>query len=405
MRSSIDYLNQSGHSAIPFSVQNRQNWPSKYSDFFLSPLGKNNAAHYEEIRLSPLTVLKGIERTIYSFEAKRKLSQLLDQEPDTDIGLIANIYNYMSPSIIHTFKQKKIPVVLWVGDYFLLCPRYTFLRDGKPCTACLRHRQYKAVLHRCVKNSVALSALRSFSMYLHKFIHLWHSIDAIIAPCIFMQKLLIENGFDENKIHHIPQIPPPIPQDIHLQQPAPHPREYILYFGRISPEKGLKTLIKAYQQTRATKDLIIIGRSYDGHREELEQLVDNDHRQSIYFHDFMETEALSVWIHHALFSVVPSEWYDNAPLSILESYMGKTAVLGADIGGIPELIKNEQTGILFTPTNVEELRDQLENMMLNVDKVRSMGRNGYKLVTEEFSLDQFMKRFLDLLHTTAASKK
>lgn len=200
----MNYLSARGHTTIPFSVRYAGAWPSAYQDFFLAPPGNPAQALWENIRFSPANILRYLDRSTYSFEARIKLSRLLKEIHGADIAYILNIYNYMSPSIIHTLKHHRIPVVMQVGDYNLLCPSFSFLRDGKPCTLCAHGQYYHGLRYRCVKNNIAASAVRVAAMYIQRLLGLYELVDAFVVPCQFMKSKLLEGGFSEYHTHVLP---------------------------------------------------------------------------------------------------------------------------------------------------------------------------------------------------------
>ncbi|PJC72025.1 MAG: hypothetical protein CO013_11520, partial [Syntrophobacterales bacterium CG_4_8_14_3_um_filter_58_8] len=200
----MTYLSARGHTTIPFSVRYAGTWPSPYQDYFMAPPGDPEQALWANIRFSPVNILRFLDRSVYSIEARIKLSRLLKAFPGTDIAYILNIYNYMSPSILHTFKRHHIPVVMQIGDYNLLCPSYSLLRNGKPCTLCVRGHYYHGLQYRCVKNNLAASAVRVAAMYIQRLLGLYDLVDAFVVPCEFMRTKLIEGGFPEEQLYLLP---------------------------------------------------------------------------------------------------------------------------------------------------------------------------------------------------------
>jgi len=433
----MTYLSARGHTTIPFSVRYAGTWPSPYQDYFMAPPGDPEQALWANIRFSPVNILRFLDRSVYSIEARIKLSRLLKAFPGTDIGYILNIYNYMSLSILHTFKRHHIPVVMQIGDYNLLCPSYSLLRNGKPCTLCVRGHYYHGLQYRCVKNNLAASAVRVAAMYIQRLLGLYDLVDAFVVPCEFMRTKRIEGGFPEEQLYLLPY---PVERRqgsrkrrgereregrregevksvgrIHvLQYPiertiAPdkswHKKNYIVSFGRISYEKGLDTLIGAFQKLNPPIDLYIIGRSYDGEEERLKRLIEPHAQGRIHFLGFQSGQALTQWIAEALFSVVPSRWYDNAPLSIYESFLNGTPVLASRIGGIPEQVEEGVTGELFEPDSCDDLAQKMDLMLSNRDQLLQMGIAGQAYVKKTLLIKDQMDKLTDLFETVIADYK
>ncbi|MBF0495769.1 MAG: glycosyltransferase [Deltaproteobacteria bacterium] len=380
-----------GHTSIPFSVAYAHSWDSEYRRYFLPSPGSSGEPHYADIKLGFTNWLRYVDRCVYSFEARWYLSRLLEAAGPVDIAYVLNIYNYMSPSILHTLKARGIPVVLFLGDYNLLCPSYLFLRDGRPCTLCSHGTYLYGARYCCVKGSLGASALRVLSMYVHKWLRLYELVDAFVVPCRFMQEKLIAGGFPKSRIHILSTPVQPVPMSFTVQK-----KPYILYFGRISYEKGVDTLIEAVQRLSPPTNLFLIGRSYDGERERIEGLIRPEYKEYIHFLGFKTGEELFRWIAEALFTVVPSRWYDNSPRSVYESFLYETPVLAADIGGIPEQIQDGVTGKLVEPDSVDGLADGLRWMLSDQDRLMDMGRAGKKFVLEECNMAAHVKQLLEL---------
>ncbi len=394
----IQHFSGMTHTVIPFSVQYSGSWKSPYSVYFLPSPGPPEQIFFRNIRLKPSNIMRYVGRSVYSMEARTAVDRLIRKTGPVDIAYLLNIYNYMSPSILHTFARHRIPVVMRLGDYHLLCPSYLFLREGAPCTLCISGKYLHGVRFRCVKNSIAASCLRAAAMALHRVLGLYDLVDAFVVPCHFMKTKLMEGGFQEKKIYIMRS-----PVSSSDNNPPKRDRNYMVYFGRISFEKGLETLIRGYQEMDGLPDLVLAGRSYDREQERLERIILPENRKRIRFVGFLEGSQLSELISGALFSVVPSNWYDNSPLSVYESFLHETPVLASDIGGISEQIQDGVTGRLFRPGSVENLKTSLSWMLSDRNRLREMGKAGKMFVRQECSWathsDQLLSLFQRLIHS------
>jgi glycosyltransferase involved in cell wall biosynthesis len=429
----MNYLSNRGHETIPFSVRYAGSWPTPYADYFLPPPGDPGQALWANIRFSPANILRFLDRSTYSFEARVKLNRLIKAIGGADIAYILNIYNYMSPSIIHTLRAHRIPVAMQIGDYNLLCPSYSFLRNSRPCTLCARGDYYHGLCHRCVKNNIIASSVRVSAMYLQRLIRIYELIDAFVVPCDFMRTKLIEGGFSKARLHLLPY-PVELRQRkrrkegdrdgegrrrgekpssrIHiLQYPIEHQappdpgwrkKNYIVYFGRLSYEKGLDTLIRAFQKLNPPVELYIIGRSYDGEEDRLRSLIEPHVKDRIHFIGFQSGPTLMQWITEALFSVVPSRWYDNAPISTYESFLNGTAVLASRIGGIPEQVEDGVSGCLFEPDSSEDLASKMDLMLSDRERLVRMGLAGKAFVREKLNIKDQMDGLVSLFEAVIA---
>jgi len=239
-------------------------------------------------------------------------------------------------------------------------------------------------------------------MYIQRWLKVYHAVDAFVVPCRFMKERLVEGGFPARRIHLLryPVADRDLPPDrTHEKKP------YIVYFGRIAFEKGLDTLIEAFQQLHHDVSLCLAGNSRYGEQERLQKLIRPDQRGRIRFLGFQSGEALTRLIGEALFSVVPSRWYDNAPLSIYESFLQGTPVVAADIGGIPEQISDGVNGRLFTPGSVAALNSAMSWMLSDLPRLARMGRAGQRYVMQELSLASHTRDLLNLFQQLIEGKK
>jgi glycosyltransferase involved in cell wall biosynthesis len=371
LRILLDTLPALGHACVPFSVAYKDNWPSPYAKYFVPPPAVPDAPRLEQMRLTPALALRLLERSTYSFTANRYLRRLLDAVGPIDVAMALNIYTYLSPSIFHVLAKRGIPIVAQVGDYNMICPNYQLLRDDTPCQLCQKGAYYHAVRYRCVKHSLAASTARVAAMYVQRFLKLWDLVDLFLVPCHFMKKTLVGAGFRPDRLHVLPyaiRVP--------VEEPSLPKGNYILSFGRVSREKGIDILIRAYQLAAPGVDLVIVGRSYDNEQQRLQSLIAPAFRERIRFVGFQEGEALARWIGQALLCVVPSRWYDNAPLAISESLGHGTAVAGARLGGIPEQIDEGVDGVLFDPNDPTELAGKLVALLADKPGLARMGLAG-----------------------------
>jgi len=399
-------LPRRGHELIPFSVAYEGSWESPYSRFFLPPPAGADAKHYKDIRLNLSTALRMAGRSVYSLAARKRLSALLDFTGGAELGYVINVYNYMSPSIVHTFRRRGIPVVVCFGDYHALCACYTFLRDARPCTLCGRGNFLHGLRYRCVKGSLPASALRVASMFVQRWLRLYRGCEAFVVPCQFMRDCLVRGGFPKERIHVIHWPAFPLSPEKRVDD-EPRKRR-ILYFGRVSPEKGLDTLVDAFQLLAPDDpdmELHIAGRSYEGCEEQLQRRIRPEFRKRIKFHGFLQGEALARLVAGSLLSVTPSRWYDNAPLAVYESYMLGTPVLAADIGGLPEQVAPGRTGALFPPGDVGGLAEALASMLADPAGLEAMGSAAREYALGELGLDRHLDSLLELFQSLVASRR
>lgn len=234
-------LEDNGHEVIPFSIHSNKNVETEYSKYFVEPIGSRDATYFEECKKTPKVIWQMLTRSIYSTEVEKAIKkEIKDVKPD--LVYIIHFVNKLSPSVICGAKKMGVPVVLRLSDYFLLCPRFDFMYNKKPCEECLTKGYRTCIKKRCVKGSLFASVVRVFSMKVHKAMNVYKGVDAFITPSEFLKKKLIENGFDENKITCIPTF-----TASKSEVGKPQVGTYGLYFGRVTEEKGVDTVVKAYE--------------------------------------------------------------------------------------------------------------------------------------------------------------
>lgn len=387
----MEELQKRGHECIPFTVAYDQTEVDAYSEYYVSaPLGSDQT-HYQDMNLTPLAMLKLFGRATYSFEARAKASRLIE-ETKPDIAYIHNIYNYMSPSIIDAFAHHNIPIVMRVSDYNLVCPSHKLMRGDQICTECLGRGFGSALRHNCVKGSRPVTIARVATMSIHRWLHVYDRIDLFVTPSAFMREILVRGGYSEDKIHHLPSFYPGQIADGSLNGDEDH----ILYFGRITEEKGIDTLIEAMSRLEAPPPLMIAGGDVDNTQNRLEALVERLHLDGlVQFVGFQQRDSLDDLIDRAFFTVVPSRWYDNCPMAVPESFAHNKPVIGSRRGGIPEQITAD-CGLLFEPENPDDLSEKMNLLLKDVAQRKRMGRAAGQRLIAEYSPGVHCDRLLSL---------
>lgn len=370
-------LEDHGHEVIPFSIHSNKNMDTEYSRYFVEPIGDRDATYFEECRKTPKVIMQMLSRSCYSFGVKKALQrEIKDVKPD--LVYIIHFVNKLSPSVICGARQLKVPVVLRLSDYFLLCPRFDFLYQKKTCEECLTKGYSSCIRKRCVKGSLSASLIRVFSMKLHRILRIYDDVDAFITPSEFLKKKLTENGYPKNKIVCIPTF-----TASKTKVGGPAAGYYGLYFGRITEEKGVETAIKAYEKLPGHQ-LKIMGDDTTGEAKRLKSYVRKHQLDNVEFLGFREGEALEEVIKGARFTLIPSIWYDNLPNTALESFQYSKPVIASDIGSLPELVTDGLNGYLFHPDSPDELAEKIR--MFDDDKtVETMGKNARKRLEEKFA--------------------
>lgn len=373
-------LKRKGHEVVFFAMQHPDNIPSAEEAFFVSQVDYERDGLKDALRTSA--------RLLYSFEAKRNIARLIESNRP-DLAHLNNIYHQLSPSIIHALRAAGIPMVMTLRDYKLVCGSYSMLANGSVCEACRGGRYYHCVLKQCVKDSRAKSLLTTIEMYLHhRVLHIYKAVDCFISPSHFLKAKVVEMGF-RGRLEVLPNFV--CVQD--YQPQVDWDERTIVYFGRLSKEKGLLTLLEAI------KELPDIGLKIIGTgplQAVLEHVIHSQKLHNARVLGQLTGEALRQEVQRSMFTVLPSEWYENNPRSILEGFaLGKAAV-ATRIGGIPELVRDGETGWTCEPRNPADLRAKILTLARHPDEIRRMGENARRLVEEEFNEEVHYQRLMEL---------
>ncbi len=369
-----DYLLQNGHQVVDFSMQDERNLPSKHAVHFV-----RNRQYASGGKLAKLKTSLSL---IHSPEASRNISNLI-KKTKPDLVHCHNIYHQLTPSIIGAAKKLGVPVVLTLHDYKPVCPTYNRLQDSKPCSKCLDGDFSQVLRNKCADGSVGKSALLYLESVVQRLMGNYEKVDAFIAPSQFMQHS-IARRIPENRIKQLYN-----GIDTNAIDANPDDDGYVLYIGRLVPEKGIETLLKAHANSGKSWTLKVAGTG------PLLDVLKAQYSPSI-FVGHLSGDTLKTTIEKASVVVVPSEWYENCPMSVLEAMAYGKPVVGSRMGGIPELIQDGITGLLYEAGNVGELAAAIDKLMTSSTLRQEMGAAGRLRVTRNFSLDKHNKGLIEI---------
>lgn len=329
-------LEEHGHDVIHFAMKDKQNYPSKFEEYFVDNI---------EVGKPGLQLLNKATRPIWYKEAQTKIEQLID-DTKPDLAHIHLLYHHLSPSILPTIKKKGIPVVMTVHDYKLMCPNYLMFTEGDVCKRCKGHKYYNAIVHKCLKDSYAVSAYAAFEMSVHKLMQVYEKyVDVFIAPSQFMKELMVEFGHDESKIVVIPHFIDP--QFLDLQESIkPHKSEspYLLYFGRLSEEKGVDKLLETMYIYKPGISVKIAGSGPE--YEDLLHYIQSHDLPDISFLGHLDPKELIAYIKGAQAVVIPSQSFESFGFTALETMAIGTPIISTTQGALAEVVRPE-VGITF----------------------------------------------------------
>lgn len=364
-------LERNGDEVVPFAMHAPQNEATVHKRFFVSPV------HTESLRFG-WQGLRTAGRMLWSFEAARKF-RALAEETKPDVLHVQNIYHQISPSILAAARKLGLPAVMTLHDYHLVSPNYAMFdyvqeRIRRPWP---KHPYLGTLLRREIDGSWIKSALSGFEGWLHHALRAYGPVRTFIAPSAFMKDVCAKYGVPAERIEVVPHF-----IDLAGKAVTESTEPRVVFVGRLSREKGVDVLLRAMREVPGLRCLIV-GDGPD--RGRLEGLASAMKLGNVAFAGALRGEALDSEIRRALAMVAPSIWEEVFGLVILEAYAWGKPVVASRVGGLPEVVRDGETGFLFEPGDAFDLADKLTRLLENPDDVLRMGLAGRKLAETEYA--------------------
>lgn len=380
-------LDSKGHEVNYWGMDHPSNPTYPLKDYFISNVDFSSSGAINKQIVMAANLL-------YSFEAKWKIEKVLAYfKPD--IVHLNNFAHQISPSILDVLEKHSIPAVMTMRDYKMVCPVYTMVLNEKPCEKCAKGIYVHCALNNCTKGSFSKSLLNTLEMYLHhNIMHIYDSIHTYISPSLFLMNKCQEMGFKHRMAF--------LPNFVNLATLSPDftfkgPRA--IYMGRLAAEKGVLTLLQAVSGTNIQLDIVGGGPLHA----DFENQARIMRLSNVTFWGYLTGEALYNRVREASVLVIPSEWYENNPRSVIEAFALGKPVVGARIGGIPELVRDNVTGLTFTSGSSEDLRSKLFELLSKPDAVIQMGKNGRQLVETELNSENHYSKLMEIYRNAITS--
>lgn len=394
LRTLQDLLEAHGHEVGVFSTEHEGNWPAPAHSAFVAAPDYAALNRHKTLR----GALLAARRSIWSGEVAAALRRLLAQwRPD--VAHLQNIHAYLTPSILPELRRAGIPVVQTLHDFKWLCPDSTMLRpDGRVCGACAGRAFRHCISGRCKKGSLAASALAAVEGYVHRLKRASSMIDAWIAPSAFLRDVFAGHGQDAGKIHVIHNPYPGGGRDTMETRDG----GYGLYVGSLAAIKGVGVILKALQNVPGHEVHIVGGGSPDEEAGLKAQAAALGISERVEFKGSLHGEALWREQCGARYGVVPSVCYENFPYSVMEMLAVGKPVIASAIGGIPELVRDGETGLLFPAGDAPALADRMRRLAGDASLAERLGWGGRRFVSEKCSLETYFDRIMDVYRSVGA---
>ena len=385
----MELLRSEGHEVALFSMADPRGKPTPYDHHFVPHIEfKGQASLWQKARRGA--------HAIYSLDARRRIRAMI-AEFRPDIAHVRNIYHHLSPSILWELKARSVPVVYHLNDFKILCPSYNLVSQGEACEACKGGEFFHVLWSGCYPGFGASLTLAA-EAYIHKWLGTYRKcVDRFLAPSQFVRDKFVEHGWDANKFEvlpHFQRVP------VAIERSAA-PGAPLLYFGRLSREKGVDDLIRAMKVVPHLS-LVVAG---DGpQRRELHDLAAGLGLKNVQFVGHVSGAELDLLIAKARFTVLPSHAYETLGKTILESYAEARAVVASDLGSRRELVHDGETGILYPTGNVVSLADALNRLASSPELAEKMGRAGREMVQRQNRPEAHYQALIDLYERVIAGR-
>lgn len=376
-----DWLSQAGNEVIPFAMSYPENWPSVYENYFPSEVPTEN------VKLN-LRGLHTFGRMLYSLQSRRKLATLI-AKTNPDLCHVHNIYTQLSPSILHTLKDQKVPTVMTVHDHHLISPQYNIWAEGcGPYDAQKDPRRMGIVsgtFSKFHKDSLAASFAQMVAFKYHRFLNIYsRNVDLFLCPSKYIKQQLVRGGFPEEKLRVLPY-----GIDPNSALPNYSHKRYALFVGRLSEEKGIETIISL---AKILPDMTfkIVGRGPEMaklHRA-------GDKCPNLEFMGFRMGDELKELYANATVVLIPSRVHEVFPLITLEAMAHGKPVIGSNVGGMPEVIEDGVNGFLVSPLDLHRWTETLMRVFYDDDLRKKLSHNARDLVETRFSLDVHHRKLM-----------
>jgi glycosyltransferase involved in cell wall biosynthesis len=306
-------------------------------------------------------------RAVWAFSSAEKVRRLI-RSHQPDVVHVHNLFPTLSPAVLRTAAEY-VPVVATLHNYRLMCLPSTFIRDGRTCEDCLGRVPWPGVVHRCYRGSVAGSVVLGTSVTLHRIAGSYDRVALFLAVSTFLRGKHLEAGLSPERLLVKSNFSWPVPR-------REGPGEVFLYLGRLSPEKGVETILRAWRPGLGT--LVVAGTGPEDSR--LRAMAP----PGVVFLGAVDGSAVPGLLQRARTLLLPSNWYEGQPRVVLEAYAAGVPVLASDVGGLPELVEDGRSGFLLPPTDPEAWTAAMQKLLSDPEAVR-LGQRGWQLWRERFS--------------------
>ena len=333
-------------------------------------------------------------QSVYSWRSGGEISDVVHSfKPD--VAFVHNVYPLLSPSVYHKLHSLGVPAVQVLHNFRPFCPNGFYYTQGQICEACRDGNYLNAVRKRCYKDSYVFSGLYALTLGSNRLAGMVDKVAGFICLTEFFKIKMREAGVPDSKLFVRPNFvyAPPLPE-------AADAGKYAMFMGRLSPEKGIWTLIHAFEQMpQITLKIVGTGPL----EQELKDYVSQKGICNIELLGFKSGDEKWQLLRNSLCLVVPSEWYENFPVTVLEAFMAAKPVVAARMGGLPYIVEDGQSGLLFESGNPEELAQKIRGLAEDPAGAVRMGIRGRSLSETKYGPEQGYSNLMNIFSQVQAT--
>lgn len=380
-------LKEHGNEVAYFSMEDEKNIKTGDKEYFV-----------DKFELTSKNIWK-VHDVIYSKKNYKKMCEAID-DFKPDIIHLNNFQRQLSSSVVFAAYDKKVPIIYTAHDVQAICPAITMLdSNGNVCEKCIGGKYNNCIENKCNKGSMLKSVIGAHEGEFYRKHNIYKDmVNYIVTPSKFYKMQFIKDGYDEKKvtaIHNFINV-----DEYNLETKN---ENYALYSGRLSKEKGIINLVEAFKKLLEDKEINNIDNiklyiAGDGPcKEEIEKYINNNNlKDKMILLGYLKQDDLKEYTRKASFIVVPSIWYENCPYSVLETQAIGKAIIGANIGGIPELVQNEKNGFIYKYDDVNELKEKMKKLFNDKELANEFGKNAKKFAREEYDKNKYYEKIINI---------
>ena len=387
----FDMFNKGNYESALFSRKGTYDDNYKYTKYFLEDK-------------KPVTIKEKLYY-FYNLEAQKNIEFVLDDFKPDIIHIHSIFAQYLTYSVLAPCINRKIPIIMTMHDAYLVCPTTKLMKnDAEFCSKklCKGYNKFNCLFNNCRKNHLK-SFYSSLSAFINKLTGYDKQIAKFITPSDALRNLMIENNNDitPDKIITINNFLSN--EEFGNTKPNYTNKGYFLYIGRLSHEKGVQYLLEAIKDLPRDIEFHIVGKGPE--EDKLKEYAEENHLDNVKFLGHKSREEIKEEYQNCISTILPCNWFENFPTTNMESFINGKPVIASNIGGIPEQVEHNKTGLLFEPANVEQLKECILKYWNNPDLVIQHGKNGYEKAKIQYSEERYYNELVNLYNEVLEKRK